>query len=357
MDSALFLDGDNFDLGFPDISNIQLSATGGNTVCNGSTVTLTVNGSTEFIYNWYHDGSLIPDAASNELIITSPGTYSVQVTSAPECTIQLDINIQGSPTADVTDYVIYEENTDGIAQFDLSLKANEIIAQLTGNYTVEFYLTIADATNNTNAIAVNFTNLSTPQTIYAKITSPDTYCNTIVDFQLKVLDNSDIVPPPTGDTTQTFTTGDTLADVEVDGENILWYDTDGTVTGPPTGMGTPLALTTVLEDGTTYYASQTINDIESVERLPVTVNFVAGLTDIAFSGLQYYPNPVKDVITFSNTSNIDNIAIVNITGQTILSKNVDNTTAQIDLSGLSEGIYFAKIASDGKTKTIKIIKE
>jgi hypothetical protein len=33
----------------------------------------------------------------------------------------------------------------------------------------------------------------------------------------------------------------------------------------------PLPLTTVIVDGTTYYASQTINGIESIERLAVTV--------------------------------------------------------------------------------------
>jgi hypothetical protein len=133
------------------------------------------------------------------------------------------------------------------------------------------------------------------------------------------------------------------------GQNIKWYFYS---------FGDSLTpANTPLTDGITYYASQTIEGIESAERLAVTVNFVAGLTDIAFSGLQYYPNPVKDAVTFTNTSAIEKIAIINITGQTILSKNVDNTTAQIDLSGLSGGIYFAKITSDGKTRTIKIIKE
>jgi hypothetical protein len=44
----------------------------------------------------------------------------------------------------------------------------------------------------------------------------------------------------------------------------------------------PLPLTTVIVDGTTYYASQTINGIESIERLAVTVSGTLGIDELAF---------------------------------------------------------------------------
>jgi hypothetical protein len=60
-----------------------------------------------------------------------------------------------------------------------------------------------------------------------------------------------------------------------------------------------LPLTTVIVDGTTYYASQTINGIESIERLAVTVKSgTLGIDELAFKNFSYYPNPVKTVLQF-----------------------------------------------------------
>jgi hypothetical protein len=71
-----------------------------------------------------------------------------------------------------------------------------------------------------------------------------------------------------------------------------------------------LPLTTVIVDGTTYYASQTINGIESIERLAVTVKSgMLGIDELAFKNFSYYPNPVKNGITISNDSVIDEASL------------------------------------------------
>jgi hypothetical protein len=71
-------------------------------------------------------------------------------------------------------------------------------------------------------------------------------------------------PPaaPTGQQNQTFCSGATLAQLAVTGTSIQWY-------AFPTG-GAPLPTTTPLVNGTTYYASQTVNGLESISRLAVT---------------------------------------------------------------------------------------
>ncbi|MWB95966.1 T9SS type B sorting domain-containing protein [Flavobacterium sp. GA093] len=71
-------------------------------------------------------------------------------------------------------------------------------------------------------------------------------------------------PVPTGIVNQTFCTGDnpTLANILVEGENIKWYD-------DATSLSV-LANTVPLQDGKTYYASQTINNCES-NRIAITV--------------------------------------------------------------------------------------
>ncbi|MNF29642.1 hypothetical protein D3C84_103510 [compost metagenome] len=163
--------------------------------------------------------------------------------------------------------------------------------------------------------------------------------------------------------TLSLVSGQTLADIIVEGENIKWYSTPGISTGKIKQTNkkvgeTPLPLSTVLVDNTTYYASQTINGIESAQRLAVTVQLNALATpDFVLTNFKSYPNPVKNNLTIQNTSIIDEIALYSITGKTVLTKKIKTLRSEIDLSALSSGIYFLKVKSEGEEKTVKIIKE
>ena len=72
-------------------------------------------------------------------------------------------------------------------------------------------------------------------------------------------------PLPAANTPQTFCVDQNakLDDIQITGQNIKWYSNQT--------AGTPVPITTVLQDKATYYASQTINGCES-ERVPVKIN-------------------------------------------------------------------------------------
>ena len=64
---------------------------------------------------------------------------------------------------------------------------------------------------------------------------------------------------------QIFSTGSgTVGDLQINGQGIKWYDSQ-------TG-GIEIEASLPLTDGTTYYASQTVNAVESVSRLAITAN-------------------------------------------------------------------------------------
>lgn len=81
-----------------------------------------------------------------------------------------------------------------------------------------------------------------------------------------LVDLATIILPPTAANTQNFCSGDnpTLNDINITGTNILWY-------AASTG-GSPISVNTVLVNGTTYYATQTISGCESTSRRAVLVN-------------------------------------------------------------------------------------
>jgi hypothetical protein len=77
----------------------------------------------------------------------------------------------------------------------------------------------------------------------------------------------------------------------------------------------------------------------------------------AFEHLKYYPNPVNNHLSISNDAPIDAITVTSILGQTVFSKKINALQTEINMSELSSGIYFVKVASESWEKTIKILKE
>ena len=76
--------------------------------------------------------------------------------------------------------------------------------------------------------------------------------------------------------------------------------------------------------------------------------------------LSVYPNPATDVlnINISNASfKNSRVTISNISGQELMNTNMIGTNTQINIEGLSNGIYFVNITNDnGFNKTVKFVK-
>jgi photosystem II stability/assembly factor-like uncharacterized protein len=75
-------------------------------------------------------------------------------------------------------------------------------------------------------------------------------------------------PEPTGNISQTLCYGSTISDLMISGSDITWYA--NAIGGTPLVVGTPLI------NGTSYFASQTIEGCESEDRLEVIVTIDNG---------------------------------------------------------------------------------
>jgi hypothetical protein len=155
-------------------------------------------------------------------------------------------------------------------------------------------------------------------------------------------------PAPTGANNQTVTQGSTIVNLIVTGQNILWYST-------PFG-GTPLPENTVLVNGVTYYASQTINGCESEFRLPVIVQITLSNDDFNSTSIVYSPNPVTDILSVRASIELKTAKICNMLGQTVMQQNFDSNEIQLDMSNLPTGSYLVIVESDNRKETFKIIK-
>lgn len=67
---------------------------------------------------------------------------------------------------------------------------------------------------------------------------------------------------------------------------------------------------------------------------------------IADNGVSVYPNPTSGVVNVTNAGGLNNtIAVIDVTGKTLLSKTVSTETT-VDLSTFGTGIYLVKVSND-----------
>jgi len=155
--------------------------------------------------------------------------------------------------------------------------------------------------------------------------------------------------PTTSVATQVFA-GDskTLATLEVTGTAIKWYDA--------ATAGAFLENTTVLADNTIYYASQTVNGVESTERTAVTTKKISeanqtflSSTNPTVANLVSTPSTgatVKWFTTATNGTALENTAIV-ATGTYY----IEQTSPLLTIETLGSGFslpYEVAVQSDGK---------
>jgi hypothetical protein len=265
------------------------------------------------------------------------GVYTIVAKNATNCTRSESIEITEPATALTTTIIVKDQtitvNTQG--------GTGEIKYAISPNLSVF-------STNNI------FTNLS--PNFYSIISQDQNGCYTFYD--VAVTPSTPLIGGK-NEIIVEFKPGQTLADIIVDGQNIKWYSTKNISAGKTSkSTETTLPLTTVLVDGITYYASQTINGFESKERLAVTVKLNAlSNPDFVLGDFKYHPNPVKNILSIENTSVIDEATLFSVAGKVILDKKINSLHSDLDLSNVATGIYFLKVKSEGREKTIKIVKE
>jgi len=212
------------------------------TFCNSATVAnLVANGTAVLWYDAATGGNLLDPTTA---LTTATSYYASQTLNGCESTTRLAVN--------VTINVVATPTGNATQTFCNAGTVNNLVA--TGTGFIRWYAAATGGTQlNGNTALVNGT------TYYGSQTTGG--CASAVRLPVTVIITS--TPAPTGSSTQTVCTGETVSDLDVVGTAIQWY---AAATG-----GTALPSTAMLVNTTTYYATQTVDGCRSTTRLPVTV--------------------------------------------------------------------------------------
>ncbi|HON17942.1 MAG TPA: T9SS type A sorting domain-containing protein [Salinivirgaceae bacterium] len=88
----------------------------------------------------------------------------------------------------------------------------------------------------------------------------------------------------------------------------------------------------------------------------VQVTQYTGVYDSHNVYTEIYPNPASDQLTIRSNEYIREVEVLNLTGQVISSKTVNNNETVINVSDLNRGLYFIKVRTERGESTTKITK-
>lgn len=167
------------------------------------------------------------------------------------------------------------------------------------------------------------------------------------------------IPAPSGEATQSVSVSQaseaTIDDLVVDASEegtIVWYST-----AEDAAAGTnPLASGTVITNGSTYYAVQIVGECSS-PAFAVTVTVVLGRDHFDAKALSVYPNPVKDILNISYSSDITSVSVFNMLGQQVMVLAPEAASVKLDMSSLADAPYIINVTVGNTVKTVKVVKK
>ena len=70
-----------------------------------------------------------------------------------------------------------------------------------------------------------------------------------------------------------------------------------------------------------------------------------------------YPNPVVSEVTIQRNSNIEKVIVYSIVGEKVMEINTNSNSVELNLEGLSSGVYQVVISGDNKISRTQLIKK
>jgi hypothetical protein len=307
-----------------------------NISCNGGSngaINLTPAGGTSpYTFNW--GGGITTEDRTG----LAAGTYTVVITDANGCTATVNATVTQpialSATISQTN-VSCNGGSNGTATITVSGGATP--------YTYSWSPSGGTAAIATGLIAGTYT-----------VTVTDANLCTIT--RTVTITQSGVVGAPTGAAVQSFNAGNNLSTLVANGQNIKWYASAGNASSH-TGS---LAMTTLIVNNTTYYATQTSGGCESTASLAVLAfNLSLGVGNVTKekSEMQIYPNPVREILNITGQEKIIKVVITSPDGKKVSEKILNNNERSIDVHTLVQGMYIIQIYTQKNIQTFKFIKK
>lgn len=138
-------------------------------------------------------------------------------------------------------------------------------------------------------------------------------------------------------------------------KDVTWSISDGESYATISTSG----LVTAVADGSVTVRA-TADDISGVYgEMTITIsNQATGIEDISVTSINVFPNPAKDFLNVQfNEGSEYLMEMIDMTGKLVKSQNIYNSEERIDISDISDGLYFIKVTYKTESFVCKFIKD
>lgn len=266
----------------------------------------------------------------------------------------------------VLNFYAFSKNTNGSS-------VNKLQVEI---YTGEQWVlatTINGLTNNWAPYTIDLSNYTVTGPIEARFTiivnanGGDPSYNTILIDDVSFIEMPNCPAPFNITTTEiTETTAKVEWEVVVTSDWELEYGSLGFTPGNGTVIaienGIPSVTLSDLTPETAYdvYVKsicETEGELVGPHKFITKAEVVTGTNEVVKDSIKLYPNPVKNDLTIKSDDFVGTVVVYNIYGQQLTEQLFDTSTATLDFSSFSSGVYLVKVVSGSKEKTFKIIKD
>jgi hypothetical protein len=372
-------------LGTPSV--LTLATTGATNICSGQSTTLTASGAAN--YTWSAGSST--NTASNVLSPSTTTAYTITGQTGL-CTGSVVANVSVTPVPTVaiagpTAVCIGASATltaSGSTTYNWSNAAT--VAANVVSPTVTTVYTATGTTNGCSGIATRTLVINSNPTITVNsgaICAGNSFTITPSGASTYTFSGGSAVVSPTATSAYTVTgtntvgcNGSAVSNVTVNAlpsvsavssnTDFICSGSSATLTasGASSYVWNTTATTAVIAVSPTTTTSYTVtgtgaNGCSAVAVLTQSVNTCTGInSNLAnlTSNFIVYPNPSNGLFNVQLES-ASTIEVSDVLGRVILTDNVNAGTYQLNLGNNVNGVYFVKSIVNGKTKTVKIIKE
>lgn len=102
-----------------------------------------------------------------------------------------------------------------------------------------------------------------------------------------------------------------------------------------------------------YTTTEELNRPDARFYINVTGEKILSVDEVNNKIFKIYPNPTQDILNIQSQQQIEAVSIYNLQGQLFK----EDSSSRVDVSHLSNGLYFVRVTIEGKTITKKFIKE
>ncbi|MGM0650539.1 MAG: T9SS type A sorting domain-containing protein, partial [Bacteroidota bacterium] len=108
-------------------------------------------------------------------------------------------------------------------------------------------------------------------------------------------------------------------------------------------------------EGELILISGIANPDDLMAEVNVIVDEPSSITDNSHKNVKIFPTPASNLVNVEAQHMIKDIMLIDITGRTLMTKNINSKSSKINVSSLPDGYYMLNITTNKDNYTVKLI--